>query len=390
MTAEGSPGAVATAVVEPPELRRATFDDFPAMYRLESEYLTNIFTSEQRRALFEEHPLWPRLSEYWPVGWVLEDAEGTVVGAVTNVPSPYVFRGEEKIGATGLAWATTSEHRGYAALLMDEYFMQDTADLVLSSNVGAGATPIWQAYGTKVPLGDWARASYRVTHRRAFAREVLAMKGIPAAGVLSVPAGAALAAKDGVRPTPLPPAPDGVDVVEGRGFDDRFDAFWQELREQNPDTLLAVRDRATLEWHYRLLLSSERLWVYTAEREGRIRAYCVVKVYERPSGMRSMKIVDYQTVDTSVDLLPGLVRVGGGPVRARALRHAGAQRLRHPEARGLRPVRALPDHQGGVVVLLPHLGPRAGDRTGGPGRVGPLRVRRGRELHVGGLRPREQ
>jgi hypothetical protein len=51
-----------------------------------------------------------------------------------------------------------------------------------------------------------------------------------------------------------------------------------------------------------------RLWVYTAQQGGRIRAFCVAREYTRPSGMRSMKIVDYQTVEPSVDLLPGLAR----------------------------------------------------------------------------------
>lgn len=312
MSAEGaSPGAVAgapAAFVEPPDLRPATFDDFPAMYRLESRFLTNIFSPDDRRALFEENPLWPRLADRWPVGWVLEEPDGTIVGAVTNVPSPYVLRGEEKICGNGLAWAVTEEHRGYAALLMDEYFEQEHADFVVSSNVGVGATAIWQAYGTRVPIGDWGRAAYVVTDRRSFTREVLAMKGIPLAGVLSAPAAAGLAVKEGLTSRKLPAAPDGVEVVEGRGFDDRFDAFWEELRAQNPDTLLAVRDRATLEWHYRLPLRAGHLWVYTARQDGRIRAFCVVKEYLRPSGMRSMKIVDYQTVDPSVDLLPGLAR----------------------------------------------------------------------------------
>ncbi|NMO92803.1 hypothetical protein [Actinomycetospora sp. TBRC 11914] len=319
MSAESTPTAAAPAAfVEPPELRPATFDDFPAMHRLESRFLTNIFTPDQRRALFEENPLWPRLADRWTVGWVLEDGDGSIVGAVTNVPSPYVLHGEEKIAGNGLAWAVTEEHRGYAALLMDEYFEQDEADFVISSNVGVGATTIWQAYGTRVPRGDWARAAYVVTNRRSFTREVLAMKGIPLAGALAVPGAAGLAVKEGFTSRKLAPAPEGFEVVKGRGFDDRFDAFWEELRAQQPDVLLAVRDRATLEWHYGIPLRAGRLWVYTAEQGGRIRAFCVVREYTRPSGMRSMKIVDFQSVEPSVDLLPGLAR-------AAAARCAGAR-----------------------------------------------------------------
>ena len=240
------------------------------------------------------------------MGWVLEDSAGAVVGSVTNVPSPYVFRGEEKIGATGLAWAATAEHRGYAALLMDEYFNQDTADVVLSSNVGAGATPIWQAYGTTVPLGDWAKAAYTVTNRRAFVREVLAMKGIPMAGALAVPAAVALTVKEGVRPRSLPGAPSDVEVVERRGFDERFDAFWAELRDRNPDTLLAVRDRATLEWHYRLLLRSDRLWVYTAERVGdseRMIPFAILAPFARNLEMCEQVIVLHEMMLVSIFII---------------------------------------------------------------------------------------
>ena len=307
-TEGGTTGTVPGALVEPPDLRPATVEDFPAMYRLEAGFLKNIFGPDDRRAMFEENPLWPRLEGHWPVGWVLEDADGAIVGSVTNVPSAYVFRGEEKICGNGLAWAATEEHRGYAALLMDEYFNQDEADLVVSSNVGKGATPIWQAYGTKVPLGDWSRAAYVVTKRRSFTREVLAMKGVPMAHALAAPAGAALAVKEALGRRALPPAPDGVEIGEHRGFDESFDAFWEELRTQNHDTLLAVRDAATLRWHFRIPLRAGALWVYTASRGGRMRAYCVVKQWERPGGVRGMKIVDYQTVDPSVDLLPGLVR----------------------------------------------------------------------------------
>ena len=298
--------AAPSAFVEPPELRPATFDDFPAMYRLELRFLTNIFSPEDRRALFEENPLWPRLKDRWTVGWVLEDPDRSIVGAVTNVPSPYVLRGEEKICGNGLAWTVSARYRGYAPLLMDEYFNQTGADLVLGTMVGVHASSVWQAYGTPVPLGDWSRIAYMVTHRRAFVREALAWKGAPMA--LAGPAAVVLGMKERLTTRSLPEAPHGIEVAEARGFDDRFDEFWEELRAQHPDMLLAVRDRATLEWHYRIPLQAGRLWVYTAEQGGRMCAFCVVKQHDRPEGIHSMKIVDYQTVEPSVDLLPGLLR----------------------------------------------------------------------------------
>lgn len=309
MSSDSTPSGTATVPTEPPGLRPARFADFPAIHRLESEYFDNIPDLDERRRLFEDHPLWPRLEDTWPLGWILEDADGGIVGAVTNVPTLYLYRGEEKLCANGYGWVTTADHRGYAALLMDEYFEQEGVDLILSSSVGADATAIWRAYGAPVPLGDWAQIAYLVTNRRVFARAVLMMRGIPGAGVLAAPAAGALAVKEALTSRSLPKAPDDVAIVESRGFDDdRFDAFWEELRAQNDDVLLAVRDRQTLQWHFGLPRKTGRLWVYTAIRNGRILAYCAVKQRDRSAGVSSMRLVDFQTVDTSVDLLPVLLR----------------------------------------------------------------------------------
>ena len=59
-------------------------------------------------------------------------------------------------------------------------------------------------------------------------------------------------------------------------FDSRFDGFWQDLLGQNPGKLLAARDLRTLTWHYAIPQRKGRLWIYTAKRDGQMRAYCVL------------------------------------------------------------------------------------------------------------------
>ena len=100
--------------------------------------------------------------------------------------------------------------------------------------------------------------------------------------------------------------------------------MWAELVEQNPKTLLGVRDSAALRWHYRVPLQANRLAVLTATRGDRIRAYCVLKQHDRPGGLRSMKLVDFQTIEPDTDLLPGLLRLA-----LRRAAAAGAVMLEH-------------------------------------------------------------
>jgi hypothetical protein len=302
--------------VDVPDLRPTRFSDFEAIERLESQFFEEMYTAEDRRRTFEDNPLWPRLHESWPLGWVLEDSDGTIVGSVGNIPSTYVYRGEEKICANGHSWVTSAQHRGYAPFLMHEYFQQDDVDLFVSSRVGPEATSVWQGSGGRpVGVGDWATMAAMVTDPRRVARAGLEMAGVPCANVLSGPAAWALRTVDRLRSRPLGPTPDDVEVVESRGFDDRFDEFWDELRTRYHDTVLAVRDRAALEWRLGVPLRAGTLWVFEARRRGRMRAYLVVKAhYHRPAaahrtrGVHRMRIVDHQSVDGTVDLLPPLVR----------------------------------------------------------------------------------
>ena len=74
-----------------------------------------------------------------------------------------------------------------------------------------------------------------------------------------------------------------MEFGEAVSFDARFDAIWAELVEQNPKTLLGVRDSAALRWHYGVPLRAGRLAILTATRDDRIRAYCVLKQHDRPS-----------------------------------------------------------------------------------------------------------
>jgi hypothetical protein len=309
----------------PPSLRAATFADFEQIHRLESLFFTNSLPPAERRGLFEDNPLWPGLERSWPLGWVLED-DGRIVGVVSNIPSAYVLHGEELLCANGHVWAVLEHYRGYAAELMDEYFSQEGPDLLISAKVGVSATAVWSAYAQRVPVGDWSTAACAITGYREFARAGLDRKGVPFARSLALPVAAALRARDARSSKRLPDRPPFYEFGELDGFDPRFDEFWSELVRQNPHRLMGVRNAATLRWHYGIPYRQGRLWVLAAVRNRMLRAYCVLKYHRHPD-VNSMKIVDFQTVEPDVDLLPGLLELG--------LRRASAEKCAFLEQCGV-------------------------------------------------------
>jgi hypothetical protein len=292
-----------------PRLRPALFEDYPNIHRLASRYFHKPLPADDWRRLYTDNPLWPQLGDRWPIGWVLEDAAGKVVGSFTNVPSLYQFRGTERICANGNRWSVLPEYRGYASWLMDEYFNQERVDLLINTTVGEAATQVVSSFADRVPLGDWQTRAFRIILYGEFALRILQKKRIPAARALATPAALGLRIKDALLSTSLPPSPTSVDIAAVQRFGDEFDPFWKELVRQNQEKLLAVRDSQTLNWHFGGAIRAGQLQIYIATRGRLLLGYCVLSPHSYSQlGLRSLRIVDYQTVEEDTDLLPGLIR----------------------------------------------------------------------------------
>jgi hypothetical protein len=292
------------ANLAPPEIRPATFDDYPSIQALESANLPAALPFDEWTRMWLDNPLWPRLGQNWPIGWVLKDESGWIVGSLGNVPSQYVFRGRELVCGNGRAWVVLPEYRGFALWLMDEYFNQPDAELFVNTTVNAVAAQVFSTLAERIPLGDWQTSSYWVTGYRGFARGAFDKIGVPLASTMAIPAAGALWMKDVLLARRLPATDPSLVLAETNGFDARFDQFWDEAVRQNPDRLLGVRDGRTLAWHFAIPLRRRQLWIYTASRNGLLRGYCVLKRQDSSQGLRRMRLVDFQSLEPNADLLP--------------------------------------------------------------------------------------
>jgi hypothetical protein len=296
------------AKIAPPTLRLASLDDGQRISLLEVSQQLSGTPPDGWNNLWLNNPLWPRLRQVWLVGWLLEDAEGRLVGSLVNIPTLYTFRGRELICANGRGWAVAPEFRGFAPQLMGEYFDQPNVDLFINTTVGRRAAPIISILSDRVPVGNFQTVLFWVTGYRGIAEKALQRVHVPAFRIFVYAAAAALRLKDALTAKPLPAVSKSIVVEFADGFDARFDAFWNELVQQNFDKLLAVRDRRTLAWHFEIPLRTSSLWIITATRNGLLRAYGIFNRQGRTDGIPRMQLVDYQTLDPDQDLLPGLLQ----------------------------------------------------------------------------------
>ncbi len=291
-----------------PNLRPARLGDYPQIQRLEHSHGLLTLSEENWRTMWLENPLRDRLGNDLPFGWVLEDDTDRIVGHLANVPTLYTLDGQQLVAVTGRAWVVAAEYRGAALWLMDEYFSQPGVDLFINTTVNAHAVDAFTTFGSRrVPIGNWESAAFWITSHREFARTALRLKHIPLPRLLSRPAGAALRLKDFLLGrSPRNGSAHTIDCIYS--FDPRFDLLWKSLAKLHPDRLLCQRDLRSLNWHFAGPLRTRSLQIFTATSNNLLRAYCILKRQDHPpSGLKRMRLVDYQNVDPDCDHLPALL-----------------------------------------------------------------------------------
>ena len=311
-------GAVAEAPLEAPRLRTARLEDYPKIRELGLAHSLDVPPYDDWSRLWIDNPLNAESGKNFPIGWILETSNGEIVGCMGTARSRYTFRGDDLISAVARAWFVPIAYRGFALELMDEYLNQPGIDLVINNAVSLAAHEMFRQFCKRLPLGRWDTISYWITNHRAFSERALNDAGSPLSESLAYPLAAGLWVKELVTGKPLP-LRNSYAIESPDGFDATFEDFWHELVRQRPEKLLADRSLRALSWHYAIPRRKKRLWVLTAIRNGRMRAFCTLirqdHAFRLPAlphadtqAIRSVRIIDYQAIDDEVDYLPGLLQ----------------------------------------------------------------------------------
>src|SRR6266446_6631216 len=213
-----------------PKLREARFEDYEQIAALESRFGLAVKPYNEWVHLWQGNPLYRELKTDWPIGWVIEDQDGKIVGSMGNIPFLYELDGRRILVASGHSWVADLEYRSASLLLLHNLIRQRHVDLYLNNTVGNSSVAAVTTLGcSRMPVGIWDEVAYWITNYRGFFERIVAMK------------------KDRLAKTSVREGE--VEVKPCTDFDDRFDSFWEDVKRNNRHLLLAVRTREVLEWH---------------------------------------------------------------------------------------------------------------------------------------------
>jgi hypothetical protein len=311
-------------------VRTARFADYGAIAALMQRHGMEVYSREDWEHLWRGNPVYEKRAGDWPIGWVLETADGRVVGFSGNIPvecwyASAEFSGRMLTAAVTSAWVVDTDYRSHSMLLASKYFAQKNVDLLLNTTAIHVAGQIFRAFHAKpIPVEGLETALFWVLDYRGFALSTLARKNVPLAGMASYPAAAALAVAAKLKGSTAGRSFPAVKAIEN--FDERFDDLWQQLQQQS-STLLSVRDRETLQWHFRRSTQSGGLWIYAHESDGRLTAYAIFQRQDKADvGLTRMRLVDFQSLDANPQILDAMIAV--------ALKRAKAEGIQMLEVLG--------------------------------------------------------
>jgi len=293
MTSETQKSAVPTPA-KSPKLREARFEDYAQIFALAAKFQLHTESYTGWTHLWTDNPAYREIDGKFPIGWVLETPDGAICGYLGNIPLQYEFEGKRLLAATTRAWVVDAGYRTYSPLLLGTHLNQPKVDLFLHTTVNSQAAPAYSIFqGLPVPVGAWDRTQFWITSERGFCESVLRKKAWPLAKAISYPISAGLFVRERFRRSHF--AAGIANMTECAGFDDRFDAFWEELRKEKSNMLLAVRNREVLDWHFKFALSQKAAWIYTSEIGSKVAAYAVFLRQDSPEArLTRVRLADFQ------------------------------------------------------------------------------------------------
>ena len=294
------------------KIREALFNDFKDVMVLKNRYGLRTQSYEEWQHLWRNNPIIINIKKSWPIGWVLENDDKKIVGYFGNIPVAYEFKGERLIAAVASSWVVDVPYRNYSILLINNYFAQKNADLFLSTTTNYAAGKAFSSFrAQKVPVDSYDISLFWIINYQKFICSVLAKKKLPFAHIISYPLSLTLWSVNKLikKNHCISQINRGVECYTA--FDERFDLFWEKMKNLHNCKLLCVRSSQHLNWHFKYALLNGRVWIFGTEKKSEITSYAIFLREDVPKiGLRRIILVDFQTIDDNPNVLREMLLCG--------------------------------------------------------------------------------
>lgn len=277
------------------KLREFSLKDYKSICDVQERNGLSSKPFSEWRHLLHEHPFRNQLTGI-PIGWVLENDKGEIIGANTNVPMLYEFNGKLIRVANASSWAVDENFRGYSIKLGMAWVNQKNVDLLIDiSAIESVARLLVARKFQPLPSPWYTQSLLWILDYPTFICAVFRKKQIKTPFSINYLAGNLIRSADYIRRKNKIPSKSSMFVIhETTEFDEKFDEFWERLRKTK-NRLLLLRDAKSLHWRHKSLKDQDKLCIITALQDGRLKGYAILWEFSREHlGLRGFQVADLQ------------------------------------------------------------------------------------------------
>jgi hypothetical protein len=268
--------------VVPAKLRQARFSDFAGVAQLKQRWGMAPDSLENWARLWRHNPALAHMKSEVPIGWILE-AGGKVVGYQGNIATLYRYGDRTVTAVTGHGLVIEPPYRATALSISSAFYRQPTVDLILNTSSIEAVGKVARAFkANALPQVDYDSVLSWVLRPFPFARTV--MEKFTRKPALVHPGGALGALALGVdkilhgrwprgSSKSCPVTEIGVNEI---GYD--FEALWNAKLTEGL-RLFAVRDAATLRWHFDIPWDGASTRVLCCYKNRELLGYAVIRTH---------------------------------------------------------------------------------------------------------------
>jgi hypothetical protein len=251
-------------------------------------------------------------SKDWPIGWILED-QGNIVGFIGNIPRGYSLKGNSYRASIARAFVVDKDYRKHSLKLISQFIQQKNTDVLIFSSANRLSSSIYKLIkANPLPQIDYERDLFWVVSPSKFLYSILRKRLHSKTLSLII---SNLLSPFLVLESLIKNRWGEIDSEHVRKFTpdslpNDLDIFWNDLKLNNPNKFLSIRDKEALMWQFNNESAKKRESILFAHyQDSKLFGYMVIsKLKSSDFGFNKIVINDVFVKDNEPIIILSLLK----------------------------------------------------------------------------------
>ena len=258
------------------KIREIQIEDYSQIKELHKRYNLKILNQEAWIKFWTDNPSLMNSGNSFPLGWVLEDKEKTIVGSLGNIPKEYYYKNKKFVIACSHAWIVDNKYRLEAFSLLKNFFAQKNIDVFMVTTANSASVKIWTRFNAKkMPLQNFQESMFVILNLEKLIYSFLKYKKL-SFGKLGGKFIFYLSYLLFYRKLNFwKKIYQSKKVTLTEIIDNKFDEFWNNYKLNFQDKFLQSRTKVWITWLIQNKIKDGKAWIMSVMENNKLLGYAI-------------------------------------------------------------------------------------------------------------------